>query len=67
MNGEKKFQLSENLRLHIYSFLTLKELINSISKLNKFEREIICIPNKIMNQIRRLDLIFDEHREIVIH
>ena len=60
---KEDFTLPESIRCMIYSFIPLIELINRISKLNKFERNLLK-NNLLLNQKRILLIKFEYEREI---
>ena len=60
---EQELSLPESIRCIIYSFTPLMDLINKISKLNKFERNLLK-NNLLMNSKRILLIKFDYEREI---
>ncbi len=60
---EEELSLPESIRCMIYSFIPLIELINKISKLNKFERNLLK-NNLLLNQKKILLIKFDYEREI---
>jgi uncharacterized protein YbcI len=60
---EQELTLPESIRCIIYSFVPLMELINNISKLNRFERNLLK-NNLLLKQKRILLIKFDYGREI---